>query len=164
MIHHVSIPAREPKRVADALAALMGGGCYPFPGPVPGAYMAVSGDEHGTMIEIYPDDVVFRPGRDEDQVAVSHGMPLQEHAIHMLLSIPGDRESVERLGAEMGWRVQLCGRGAPGQAPLFRVIELWVENRLMIEVVTPEMVPAYADLFQFPALDAFFAERQRSAA
>ena len=42
MIHHVSIPAREPQHVANVLAELMGGKCYPF-GPLEGAFMAASG-------------------------------------------------------------------------------------------------------------------------
>ncbi len=32
MIHHVSIPARDPRRVSAVLAELMGGKSYPFPG------------------------------------------------------------------------------------------------------------------------------------
>jgi hypothetical protein len=32
----------------------MGGKCFPF-GPLEGAFMAASGDEHGTMIEVYPE-------------------------------------------------------------------------------------------------------------
>jgi len=41
MIHRVSIPAREPQRVAGVLAELMGGKCCPF-GPLEGAFMATS--------------------------------------------------------------------------------------------------------------------------
>jgi hypothetical protein len=36
------------------LAELMDGKCYPF-GPLEGAFMAASGDAHGTMIEVYPE-------------------------------------------------------------------------------------------------------------
>ncbi len=160
MIHHVSIPASEPARVAEALAELMRGRAFPFPGPVPGGFMAVSGDEHGTMIEVYPENIVFRPGRDEEQVVPMTGAPVRDHAFHVLLSVPVDQETVMRVGKRMGWRTQLCGRGVPGEEPMFHVIELWVENRLMIEVATPEMVPAYAKLIQFPVLDALFAEPQ----
>jgi hypothetical protein len=53
MIHHVSIAAREPQRVAEVLAELMNGKCFPF-GPLDGAFMAASGDTNGTMIEVYP--------------------------------------------------------------------------------------------------------------
>src|SRR5579883_2863874 len=54
VIHHVSIPARGPQHVAGVLAELMKGACVPF-GPLEGAYMAASGDAHGSMIEVYPD-------------------------------------------------------------------------------------------------------------
>ena len=36
MIHHVSIPARVPRHVAEVLTGLMGGTCHPF-GPLEGA-------------------------------------------------------------------------------------------------------------------------------
>ncbi len=58
MIHHVSNPAREPARVAQVLAELMRGKCFPF-GPLEGAYMAASGDAHGTMIEVYPEQATL---------------------------------------------------------------------------------------------------------
>jgi hypothetical protein len=50
MIHHVSIPAREPQCVAEVLAELMNGRCLPFR-PLEGAFLAASGDANGTMIE-----------------------------------------------------------------------------------------------------------------
>ena len=158
MIHHVSISARDPKHVADVLAELMNGRCYPFPGGIADSFMAVSGDEHGTMIEVYPENTVLRPGTGEEHVEMATGAPARGHAFHLLLSVPADHGTVERIGQRMGWRAQLCSRGQPGQEPLFHVIELWVENRLMIEVVTPEMLPAYAKLIQFPVLEAFFSE------
>ena len=67
MIHHVSIPAREPQRVATVLAELMNGKCFPF-GPLEGAYMAASGDEHGTMIEVYPEQATLEVPANDDQV------------------------------------------------------------------------------------------------
>ena len=49
MIHHASISAQKPARVAQVLAGPMGGRCYPFTGPIPDSFMAVSGDPHGTL-------------------------------------------------------------------------------------------------------------------
>ena len=49
MIHHVSIPARDPQHVATVLAELMGGKCHPF-GPLEGAFMAASGDGVSAML------------------------------------------------------------------------------------------------------------------
>ena len=67
MIHHVSIAAREPQHVAEVLAELMNGKCFPF-GPLEGAFMAASGDANGTMFEVYPERATLDiPDRD-DQV------------------------------------------------------------------------------------------------
>jgi hypothetical protein len=41
MIHHVSISAREPERVATVLAEPMKGRVFSFPGRIAGALMAV---------------------------------------------------------------------------------------------------------------------------
>jgi hypothetical protein len=41
MIHHVSIPTRNPQHVAEVLAEVMGGKSVPF-GPLEGAFMAMS--------------------------------------------------------------------------------------------------------------------------
>src|SRR4051812_15576468 len=67
MIHHVSFSARNPKHVAEVLAELMCGRAYPFLGPIPDSWMAVSGDECGTMIEVFPEDITLEPGRTDEQ-------------------------------------------------------------------------------------------------
>ena len=77
MIHHVSIPARDPLRVAAVLAELMNGRDFPFSGPLPGARMAMSGDPHGTMIEVYRDTITLTPGTDR-------GAPGKPSAFHLL--------------------------------------------------------------------------------
>lgn len=62
MIHHVSIPARDPAHVANVLAELLGGYAGPFIGPIPGASVVYQEDEHGSGIEIYPERTVLVPG------------------------------------------------------------------------------------------------------
>lgn len=143
MIHHVSIPAREPQHVAEVLAELMNGKCYPF-GPLEGAFMAQSGDEHGTMIEVYPDRSTLEiPAKDEQVVFGDNAAPPQNWPFHVLLSVPREREEIERIGTREGWRAKTFGRGMQGEKPFFHVIEFWVENRLMIEVVSPPMAREY---------------------
>jgi hypothetical protein len=39
VIHHVSIPARDPQRVAQVLAELFGGYAGPFSGPIPWSWL-----------------------------------------------------------------------------------------------------------------------------
>src|SRR5271156_6334250 len=142
MIHHVSIPAREPQRVAEVLAELMGGKCYPF-GPLEGAFMAASGDAHGTMIEVYPEHATLDIPRNDDQVVFGEQAPPRSWPFHMFLSVPLEPAEIERIGAREGWRTKLFGRGMRGEKPFFHVIEFWVENRLMIEVASPAMAREY---------------------
>lgn len=143
MIHHVSIPAREPRHVAEVLAEVMGGHCVPF-GPLEGAYMATSGDEHGTMIEVYPDRATLDiPSNDDQVVFGDNTAPPRTWPFHLLLSVSKEREEIEAIGAREGWRAKTFGRGMKGHEPFFHVIEFWLENRLMIEVVSPEMAREY---------------------
>ena len=60
MIHHISFPANDPRHVADVIAELMGGKSYSFPG-IKGSVIAVSGDPHGTAIEVHAADVLIEP-------------------------------------------------------------------------------------------------------
>ena len=148
MIHHVSIPAREPQHVAEVLAELMNGKCLPFR-PLEGAFVAASGDANGTMIEVYPECTTLDIREHERQVSFGENpAPPQTWPFHVLLSVPREAEEVERTGAREGWRARTFGRGMQGQKPFFHVIEFWLENRLMIEVATPAMARQYLDFWK----------------
>jgi hypothetical protein len=147
MIHHVSIPARDPQHVAGVLAELMGGKAFPF-GPLEGAFMAASGDAHGTMIEVYPEQSTLEIPANDEQVVFGKQPAPQNWPFHLLLSVPLEREQIEKIGVREGWRARTFGRGMHGQEPFFHVIEFWVENRLMIEVASPEMEREYKDFLQ----------------
>ena len=147
MIHHVSIPAREPRHVAEVLAELMGGRCVPF-GPLEGAFMAASGDAHGTMVEVYPDEATLEIPANDDQVVFGKQAAPRNWPFHLLLSVPKSRAEIEAIGARVGWRAKTFGRGMQGEKPFFHVVEFWVENRLMVEVVSPEMAREYEDFLK----------------
>lgn len=163
MIHHVSISAREPRHVAEVLAELMNGRAYPFPGGIADSFMAVSGDDKGSMIEVYPEDVVLEPGSGERQVHAGHTAAPAHVPFHLLLSVPVDRATVQRIGDREGWRTRLFGRGAPGEKPVFHVIEFWIENRLMLEVATPDMVAEYTEAMHPDRLEAVFPSTRSAA-
>jgi len=148
MIHHVSIPAREPQHVAQVLAELVKGQCIPFR-PLEGAFMATTGDANGTMIEVYPERTALEiPDRDDQVVFAENPAPPQTWPFHVLLSVPHEAEEVERIGAREGWRSKTFGRGMRGHKPFFHVIEFWLENRLLIEVATPAMAQEYLDFLR----------------
>ncbi len=154
MIHHVSLAARDPRHVAQVLAELMSGRCYPFPGGIADSFIAVSGDRHGTAVEVYPDGMRLRPDG-AGAVRGERTSPDGEYGpFHLLLSVPTDQATIEQIGKREGWTTRLCGRGAPGQKPLFHVIEFWLENRVMVEVAPQDMIGDYEQRLQFAVLDA----------
>jgi hypothetical protein len=155
MIHHISIPANNPSHVADVLAELMDGRSYPFPGGVPDSFMAVSGDRHGTMIEVYPADMTLEPNGTPHR---KPGQTAQRGPFHILLSVPLSREQIEAIGNREGWTTRFCGRGAPGQKPFFHLVEVWVEDHFMLEVAPQSMVGDYEKLIQFEVIDQVIAK------
>lgn len=165
MIHHISLSAQDPRHVCDVFAELMGGKCYPFPGGFGNSFIAVAGDRHGTAIEVYPAGLTLAPDgnaavRPADGAADTGYVPF-----HLLLSVPLDQPAIEAIGRREGWLTRLCGRGAPGQPPLFHVIEFWVENRIMVELAPMDMVSEYEEVLTIERLDAMQAAvRERAAA
>lgn len=157
MIHHISMAAQDPKRVADVFAELMGGQCFPFPGGFRDSWMALAGDARGTAVEVYPAGMRLAPDgadavRPDDSVA-GEGFV----SFHMLLSVPLDRATIEAIGQREGWLTRFCGRGAPGQKPLFHLIEFWVENRVMIELAPMDMIGEYEQTVTIERLAAMQA-------
>jgi hypothetical protein len=162
MLHHLSISAIDPARVATVLAELIGGRAFPFLGPLPGAYVAVAGDAHGTVFEVYPIKKAIDPDATERNAPfVDLDMPADEIAatpvpFHALVSVPLSRAEIETIGAREGWKAEYIGRGAPGRAPYFHVVEFWVENRILLELATPDMLASYLATIDMAALERRF--------
>ncbi len=142
MIHHVSIPARDPEHVARVLAELLGGYAGPFIGPIPGAWVVYQEDGVGSGVEIYDERTTLVPGDGETMCSTRQGEPPRTVAFHALISVKADRETIERVGAREGWRTRHFWRG-PNGTRLFELYELWVENRVMLELATEDMLSGY---------------------
>ena len=135
MIHHLSIAARDPKQAAGVLADLMGGTVVPFP-PHPGSFFALQLDEHGSGVEFYPAGTELQPG------GAIGGRFIKNDArgydpTHFALSVPTDADTVRAIAQRAGWQCFDCDRGP------FHVIEVWVENGTMVEVLPPEYAREY---------------------
>jgi hypothetical protein len=149
MIHHISISANNPQHVAEVLAKIWNGNAAPFP-PHPGSYMALSYDEYGTMIEVHPLETELIPGTDGQETRFQENKsPSQYSAVHAAISVPISQEQIEQIAAEEGWRVLRCHRSQ------FDVMEFWIENRLMLELLTPEMASQYLSFAQRRNLEQF---------
>ena len=61
MIHHISIAAKDPRRVAEVIAELWQTRSLPFP-PVPGSFIVIADDGRGTAIEVVPLGAELMPG------------------------------------------------------------------------------------------------------
>ena len=153
MIHHISIPARNPFHVANVLAEVLNGWVAPFP-PNINSHVVIAGDEYGTLIEIYPLGSEIMPGHGTDQATFcQNAHPYAYTAIHAAISVPTKQETIEQIGAREGWRVLLCNRDG-----LFDVIEFWVENRLMLELLTPTIAPQYLEAMKPQNMELLMAE------
>ena len=159
MIHHVSIPARERECVARVLAELLGGYAGPFIGPIPGAWVAYAEDGVGTGIEVYTEDTVIVPGENDTLGSARPAAPPPAVAFHALISVKASRADIERVGAREGWRTLHFWRGPPGQR-LFELYEFWVENRVMLELATEDMVGNYVKIANGAAQRQLLAARR----
>ncbi len=154
MIHHVSLPARDPQHVAAVLAELIGGRAYPFRGPLPGAWMALQGDAHGTLIEVYPETTLLRPGEGERRIPFATSPTAPGYfGWHVNLSVALERDAIERIGARENWQTMLYGAAPPGKPAVFHVIQFWVENRTLVELITPSMLADYLRLARFATFE-----------
>jgi len=158
MIHHVSIPARDPEHVARVLAELLGGYAGPFIGPFQGAWVVYQEDGFGTGIEVYNERTTLVPG-DGSALAAEHlSEPPRAVAFHALISVKVDRATIERAGTREGWRTLHFWRGPPGMR-VFELYEFWVENRVLLELVTEDMLAAYLKIANGPAQRELWAVR-----
>ena len=139
MIHHLSIAVENPQRVATVLAEFWNGRAYPFP-IYPGCYIAFAGDEYGTYIEVYPIGSEYAPGGIDQPDLQVNPSASKLTGTHAAISVPLDQPQIEQIAAREGWLTLQANRG-----PFFQVVEVWVENRILFELLTPGMVKQYTD-------------------
>ncbi|PSB52510.1 hypothetical protein [Chamaesiphon polymorphus] len=140
MIHHISVAAYNPLHVSQVLAELLQGQSIPFPGHS-GSYVALAFDPQGTMVEVHPFGTALVPGEAADEASQLLPNPAASmySANHTAISVPVSTDRIQAIAEREGWRTAYCRRGED----YFDVIEFWVENRLLIELLPPEIVDRY---------------------
>ena len=58
-------------------------------------------------------------------------------ATHVALSVQRTVEEIQEVAGALGWRAIRLSRGP------FDVVEFWIENHVMVELMTPEMTRDY---------------------
>ncbi|MGE0829385.1 MAG: hypothetical protein AB7O04_08550 [Hyphomonadaceae bacterium] len=173
MIAHVSIPARNPEQTALLLATLIDGEAFAFP-VVPGAWIAVARDGSGLAVEVYPDGMAHHPGAGdvdptlavegpqampwEDQIFLD-GPQIRPSAFHFALASPLADEDILRAAHAAGLRALKCERGG-----VFGVVEVWLENSILVEVLSAREFGRYRDFMNPTACAAMFGEGKRPSA
>ena len=151
MIHHISIAAENPLHVADVLAEIWNSKVFKF--PYPGSYVVFPFDNYGTGIEVFPLECVMVPASDTEPskvIQISHASSFV--ATHAAISVPASQEELEQIGKREGWQVARCNRG------LFDVIEFWLENRLLLEFLPPDLATQYLQSIQPQIAEQVFGE------
>jgi hypothetical protein len=152
MIHHISISAHNPEHVAQVLAEVLNGQAVEF-FPHPGSYMVFPMDEYGTGIEIYPLDTKLIPGEgDKSGKFVNIANSSNFIATHAAISVTKTQEEIEEIGKRENWRTVRCNRDS-----FFDVMEFWLENQVMLELLTPEMAAQYLAATQPENLKKIFS-------
>lgn len=138
MLFHFSIAANEPERVCRVMAQFIGGEAMPFPPVSDNGWIALADDENRTAVEVYPLFTVLREVEgDADAIGELEGMDAYT-ATHAAIGTDLNVEEILRIAEREGWPAKYRKRGDQ-----FGVIELWVEGRQMIELLTPEMQAEY---------------------
>lgn len=138
MLFHLSMPADDPARVSKVIAELWKGESFPFP-PFPGAFTAMAGDPRASSIEVYPRALELHPAsKVADVEGIETANPPRYNACHGAIATPLKEAEVHAIAQREGWISRTLSRGG-----VFRVIEFWVENAFLLEVLPPEMQAEY---------------------
>jgi len=138
MLFHVSLEVDEPRHVAEVVAELFGGEALPFPPVTPGSWIAMAGDDRGTIIEFYPRGTeIHEVAGDHDATGVRVA-PRRHNATHIAIGTKLGQDAVLAIAKREGWPAKYRKRG-----DAFGVIEIFVEGCQMVEVLTEEMQREY---------------------
>ena len=145
MLFHASIAARDPENVAKVVAELWGGEAVPFLSLENGSWMAMASDERNTALEIYPDNSVI--DYEDPKSVIPNPDPSSKNKVetHLAIGTNLTADEIFAIGEREGWFTRRVRRKMG-----FDVVELWVENRTMLEVLTSEMQADYLEASTTP--------------
>ncbi|WP_340265841.1 hypothetical protein [Sphingobium mellinum] len=138
MLFHLSIAAHDPKHVAEVIAEMWRGEAFYFPPVTPGSWIAFAGDDRGTAIEVYPIGTTLREQEGDADAYGEQGSDQSFTATHAALATPLNQDEIMGIAKREGWPAKYRKRGGA-----FGVIELWIEGRQMVEMLTADMQAEY---------------------
>lgn len=138
MLFHMSIAADNPRHVASVIAELWNGEARRFPPVSDNGWIELAQDERGTAIEVYPHGTLLRETSGDADAHGATGARDRFTPTHAAIATELGQDEVMAIAEREGWPAKYRKRGG-----LFGVIELWIEGRQMIEVLTRAMQSEY---------------------
>lgn len=151
MLHHASFNARDPETAARTLVGMLDATLIRAPSPPfpAGSWFVCYGDEGGSFLEVLPWGHTVDP---DAPFGIGFDGAMRERAgSHVLVGTPRTIAEVEAAAAAAGWRCQVV------DARLFKVVKVWVENTILVELLPAEVAGIYRETFGtagLPSLDA----------
>ncbi|MEG3851350.1 hypothetical protein [Microcoleus sp. herbarium13] len=152
MIHHISIDACNPLQVASVLAEILNAKVYKF--LIPGSYIVMPFDNCGTHVVVFQEGDVWAPGADAESAKILQNEPAKLVAFHAAISVPATQHQIEQIGEREGWRVLTRAQGEGA----FRLVEFWLENRILFEFLPPEFETQYLQIMQPKAIEQMLGQ------
>ena len=150
MIFHASMAAQDPERAAKVIAELWGGEALPFLPTRNGSWMALAGDDRNTAMEIYPYGTVLSSESPTSVAPAPVKTQTELTSSHFAIGTKLTAEEVMAIGEREGWCTRKLHRHLN-----FDVVELWVENHVLLEVLTEEMQADYLEATTTPVWRSF---------
>jgi hypothetical protein len=141
VIFHASIPADDPERIARILAEIWKTHYFPF--VFPDSFVVISGNPWGSNIEVCKrgDEQVPAPA----EIGLRrNGAPSPFSEVHLLIGTELSFDEILALGRREGWIARICDRAS------FRLVELWIENRFLVEVTSGAEIERYRSFYSNP--------------
>lgn len=158
MIHHISIDAHNPLRVASVLAEIWNGKAYQF--FYPGSYSVMPFDSYGTAVVVFPQGTVWAPAADIKSAQLIASTSTDLVAIHAAISVPTTQQQIEQIGQREGWRVLTRDQGESA----FKLVEFWLENRILFEFLPLGFETQYLQTMQPEMIEQILGQPIQSIA
>jgi hypothetical protein len=150
MIIHASVPADDPERVARVISEIWRGAYFPF--LFPRTYLVMAGDDRGTQIEVAPRGKQIVPAEKMMSFEIN-ASPSPHSEVHLNIATPLSVDEALAIAKREGWTARVCDRGG-----VFKVIEFWLENKFMLELMTADELQRYQSFMTIPNVRAMVAK------
>jgi hypothetical protein len=138
VIAHVSLPADDCAEVARVLAEILGGGALRFPPGGADAWNCWSRNNEFQIV-VTPRGNVLVEGPEEQTWQTRPRSPGDRASeSHVAIAVDRDAADVVGIARAAGWHARIVSRGG-----LFDLVEVWVENAYLVEVLDPIQMADY---------------------